>query len=174
MSSSLATVDRRALYGYALRLTHDCSRADDLVQDTMLRALRYSHAFRPEANVDKWLRQTLRNVFIDSWHRDRRTAALHSALQVSPAPSPALDIDPTQIAAAIAQLPDEQRTAIILCEIDGYSYAEIAEQTATPIGTVMSRLRRGRTRLHVLLREHAVELGLVAAEVVSARPRFRH
>lgn len=140
----------------------------------MLRALRYGHAFRSEANVDKWLRQILRNVFTDSWHRDRRSAVLHFALQASLSPSSALDIDPSQIAAAIAQLPDDQRTAIILREIDGYSYAEIAEQTDTPIGTVMSRLRRGRTRLHALLREHAVELGLVAADVASARPRFRH
>lgn len=173
MSPLLAAADRQALYGYALRLTHDRALADDLVQDTMVRALRYEHSFRPGANVGSWLRTILRNVFVDGWHRDRRALALRCTLRTcTPAShTPDLDDVPALVASAIAALPDDQRIAVTLREIDGLTYAEIAEQTGVPIGTVMSRLRRGRTRLHVLLAGHADELGLTTS---AARPRFRH
>jgi RNA polymerase sigma-70 factor (ECF subfamily) len=172
VNPALATADRRALYGYALHLTHDRASADDLVQDTLVRALRYRHTYRSGASVDTWLRTILRNVFIDAWHRDRRATSFRNALRSLPSPEP-VDFDPAQVLAAIAQLPDDQRIAVTLRELDGLTYAEIAEQTGAPIGTVMSRLRRGRTRLHALLLDHAMELGLVDA-ATSTRPRFRH
>jgi RNA polymerase sigma-70 factor (ECF subfamily) len=173
VSPPIATADRQALYGYALKLTRDRTRADDLVQDAMVRALRFGRSYRPGANVETWLRTIMRNSFIDSWHRDRRASSLLDALQPLP-DSPSLDFDPELIAAAIAKLPDDHRIAVTLRDLDGLTYAEIAEQTGAPIGTVMSRIQRGRTRLHALLLEHAVELGLVDATSPSARPRFRH
>ena len=172
---ALATVDRRVLFGYALHLTRDRTAADDLVQDTLVRALRYQHTYRPDAPVLAWLRTILRNAFVDSRHRDGRASALRQDLaRLVPEPEPTSDVDPARIAAAIAALPEAQRIAVTLRELDGLTYAEIAEQTHTPIGTVMSRLRRGRTRLHALLLEHAAELGLADARSPSTRPRFQH
>jgi RNA polymerase sigma-70 factor (ECF subfamily) len=170
---------RSQLRGAAMRLTRDPEQADDLVQDTMVRAFRYWHTFQQGTNVKAWMFTILRNTFISGYHRAGRrqdfendvTAQMHSlgpALAiVSTEPEPdaeeaiAVERTRSRIREALDSLPVDYRQAVTLADIEGLSYKEIADAMECPIGTVMSRLYRGRKILHGLLHEHATEIGIV-------------
>ena len=166
-----------------MRYTRDPSRAEDLVQDTMVRAFRFWHSFKPGTSIRAWLFTILRNTFINGYHRRNKRVDLKRRVQgemrslganvaVGDTHQEQATVDQTldrattraRIDAALESLPDDYRVAVTLADIDGLSYKEIAEIMECPIGTVMSRIYRGRKRLHKLLFEHAVELGYVSED----------
>jgi RNA polymerase sigma-70 factor (ECF subfamily) len=172
------------LYGAAMRLTRDPDDAEDLVQDALIRAFRFWNTFQQGTNAKAWLFTILRNTFINSYHRKQRRRSFNSDVtaQLGPLgprvatgcstneePPQAEDemmqqLTATRISEAIAQLPSDYRESVRLADIEGLSYKEIAEVMECPIGTVMSRIYRGRKMLHKLLYEHALEIGLVTEE----------
>jgi RNA polymerase sigma-70 factor, ECF subfamily len=150
------------LYAAALRLTHNTADAEDLVQETSAKAFAAFHQFRPGTNLRAWLNRILSNTFINGYRRRRREPqqAVGGELQdwqlpadpLMPGPRSAeveaLDRMPdSDIFRALRDLPEEFRVAVYLADIEGYAYKEIATMMGTPIGTVMSRLHRGRNRL---------------------------
>ncbi len=173
----LPELDR--VFGMAQRLAPSRAEAGDLLQGVMIRAYRFWGSFKPGTSVRSWLFTIVRNTFITRYHsgnRDRAAAtslAAHHESAVDDAacgPAPAQAVNPEQalaqlgmrerIDAALQQLPYEYRMAVALADIEGLSYKEIAEAMECPIGTVMSRLYRGRRQLHGLLYPAAVEHGL--------------
>ena len=170
------------LYPAALRMTRNPTDAEDLVQETSAKAYAAFHQFQTGTNLRAWLNRILTTTFINVYRKRKREPqqALGgdladwqmSADRLSP-PSPsaeaeALDrITDSDLLRALRELPGEFRTAVYLADIEGYPYREIAEMMGTPIGTVMSRLHRGRRRL----REQVTEHGFPArpADTVLAR-----
>jgi RNA polymerase sigma-70 factor (ECF subfamily) len=168
------------LYGAAIRLTRDPALAEDLVQDTMVRAYRFWSSFKPGTNIKAWLFTIQRNTFINGYHKRGRTrkfrtdvkaqmkplgsnAAVGNSLSAPPGPEEALSATLTRarIMEALESLPRDYRLAVMLADLEGLAYKEIAEVMDCPIGTVMSRIYRGRKLMHKLLFDHAVEVGLV-------------
>ena len=172
-----------SIYGAALRLTRNPAEAEDLVQDAYVRAYRFWHTFKTGTSIKAWLFTILRNTFINRYHRGNRRrsarndleAQLHSlgtdaavgrAEATVPGPEKAIGqrITRERINAALESIPEDYRTAVMLADLEGLAYKEIAEVMDCPIGTVMSRIYRGRRLLHKLLHDHAIELGLVEDE----------
>ncbi len=158
------------LYRVALRLSGDPAVAEDLVQDAVLKALRAWGSFRPGSNVRAWLVTILRNEFINNWRRARR-APQQVDNEALPEPADPADPDPEgrffaelvdeEVTAALDSLPDEFRDVVVLSDLEGLPYAEVAEALAIPVGTVKSRLFRGRRILKGLLRRYAQEAGVI-------------
>src|SRR5215468_5328468 len=135
------------LYMSALRMTRNPTDAEDLVQETSVKAYAAFHQFRPGTNLKAWLHRILANTFINGY-------PLASAARSAEAE--ALDrLADSEILSALRDLPEEFRVAVYLADIEGYAYKEIAEIMGTPIGTVMSRLHRGRGRLRDKLAAYA-------------------
>jgi RNA polymerase sigma-70 factor, ECF subfamily len=151
------------LYPAALRMTRNPSDAEDLVQETLAKAYAALHQFKPGTNLRAWLHRILANTFINSYRKKRREpiqdlgADFQEDWQVGSDPlmpparsaeAEALDRLPdSDILQALRELPEEFRVAIYLADVEGYPYKQIAEMMNTPIGTVMSRLHRGRSKL---------------------------
>jgi RNA polymerase sigma-70 factor (ECF subfamily) len=174
-----ALVHIDALYGAAYRLTRNPRDAEDLVQDALLRAYRFWDSFQQDSNCKAWLLRIVTNTFINEYQRKKRS---REVLEAATAEQDATDgvlvqasahdkVAPDQallsasvsddVQRALEQLPDDFRTAVILCDMQGLSYKEIAEIMETPVGTVMSRLFRGRKLLAAALKEFAVAEGYV-------------
>jgi RNA polymerase sigma-70 factor (ECF subfamily) len=168
------------LYGAAMRLTRDPSEAEDLVQDSMVRAFRFWDTFQQGTNIKAWLFTILRNTFINGYHRRSRARSFQSDVNAQmqalgpavavanstsqpPGPEEVVSgkVAQMRIREALDSLPSDYRLAITLADLEGLSYKEIAEILDCPIGTVMSRIYRGRQILHRLLRSHAIESGLI-------------
>jgi len=151
------------LYPAALRMTRNPTDAEDLVQETLAKAYAALHQFKPGTNLRAWLHRILANTFINSYRKKRREpiqdlgADFQEDWQVGSDPlmpparsaeAEALDrIPDSDILTALRELPEEFRVAIYLADVEGYPYKQIAEMMDTPIGTVMSRLHRGRSKL---------------------------
>ena len=169
-----------AVYRFALRLSGSADDAEDLVQETFLRAFRAWDQFERGTNAKSWLFTICRNVFLRKRERVQRHDEIvsESADRTGPGPNvvnpvwvSVLGVDPEgdffgsivddRILEAIADLPEEYRTAVVLSDIEGLPYAEIAELVDVPVGTVKSRLFRGRRRLQAILYEYAVEQGYI-------------
>ncbi|HUN33320.1 MAG TPA: sigma-70 family RNA polymerase sigma factor [Trebonia sp.] len=150
------------LYPAALRMTRNPTDAEDLVQETSAKAYAAYHQFRPGTNLRAWLNRILTTTFINAYRKRRREPqqALGGDLQewqmsadrlAPPVPSAeaeALDrTTDSDLLRALRDLPNEFRTAVYLADIEGYPYREIAEIMGTPVGTVMSRLHRGRRKI---------------------------
>lgn len=176
-----------ALYGVALKLTRDEQNAQDLVQDTYVRALRFYDKFEWGTNMRAWLLRILTNMFINRYRqaqKERQLAdnVLHGATQEALLSSQAICQlrDPEsrvmdgmlrdELVRAFDELPDEFRMTVILADVYGFSYREIAEIIDRPIGTVMSRLHRARKALQGRLLEQAVAVGLVRTDAESREP----
>ena len=171
------------LFGASLRLTRNRTRAEDLLQETFLRAWRSFHTFRPGTNVRAWLYRILMNAYIDGYRKSEREpevvaqedvdefylySKVHESEDYRRAGNPEevllnnlMDAD---VKGALESLPESFRNVVILAAIEGFSYKEIAEILGIPIGTVMSRLHRGRRQLQVKLWEYARRAHYVGAE----------
>jgi RNA polymerase sigma-70 factor (ECF subfamily) len=169
------------LYAVALRLTRNPADAQDLTQNTVLKALRFHKRFKTGTYIKAWLLTILRNTFINEYRRKVRRPAFVELSGTEPSPSPSPDpevpIDPggrdypnivelldDEVKAAIEELPPEFRQAVIMADIEDKSYKEIAEAMKCPLGTVMSRLYRGRKLLREKLRRYAEHQHLVHGE----------
>ena len=166
------------LYSSALRMTRNPADAEDLVQDTVLRAYRGFAGFAEGTNLKAWLYRILTNSFINTYRKKQRQPVtvegpddidewyLFDRLG-------ARNVEPSAESEVLKQLPDEAvqraleslpegfRMAVLLADVQGFSYKEIAEMLDIPIGTVMSRLHRGRKALERALYDTAVERGIV-------------
>lgn len=157
MSDSESRIEAEipALRRYARALCGDAGLADDLVQDCLERALSRLFTWRRGAAMRPWLFTILRHVWIDELRRRNarpEVGGMDDALEAAAVPAGQVDrLAVRDLAAALAMLAPEQREVVLLVGLEGLSYAEVAEVTGVPPGTVMSRLKRGRDRLAVLM-----------------------
>ncbi|HVH32417.1 MAG TPA: sigma-70 family RNA polymerase sigma factor [bacterium] len=185
---ALAEAHLNGLFGAALRLTRNRTRAEDLLQETFLRAWRSFHTFQPGTNARAWLYKILMNAYIDSYRKTTREPEvvdsddvdefyLYTKVQESedfrragnPEEVVLARLMDADVKGALDSLPESFRQVVILSDIEGFSYQEIADILSIPIGTVMSRLHRGRRQLQVKLREYAKRAHYVSADTPPAR-----
>ncbi len=165
------------LYAAALRMTRNPADAEDVVQETYAKAYGSFHQFTPGNNLKPWLYRILTNTYINSYRKKQREpqisdgenvedwqlarAESHTSSGLKSAEMVALENLPdSDVKEALQKLPPDFRLAVYLADVEGFAYKEIAEIMGTPIGTVMSRLNRGRTQLRALLADYAAERGL--------------
>jgi RNA polymerase sigma-70 factor (ECF subfamily) len=178
--AELAMPYMSALYSAALRMTRNPSDAEDLVQETYLRAYRGFGGFKEGTNLKAWLYKILTNTYINSYRAKKRRPEQTElddvedfylykrlggleAVEADRSPeAEVLDSIPDEaVKRALEDLPEQFRMAVLLADVEGFSYKEIAEIMDVPIGTVMSRLHRGRKQLQKRLWDLAEERGLV-------------
>jgi RNA polymerase sigma-70 factor (ECF subfamily) len=170
-----------ALYSSALRMTRKPADAEDLVQETYLKAYRGFGSYTEGTNLKAWLYRILTNTYINNYRAAQRRPEISDVEDVEDlylyrhlgggdaslgrsAEDEALDrFTDDEVKAALESLPDTFRMAVLLADVEGFSYKEIAEITDVPIGTVMSRIHRGRRALQKALLEFAEARGLVAS-----------
>jgi len=169
-------------YRHAMKLTHDHADAEDLLQETAAKAFAGFDGFRDGTNLGGWLYRIMLNSHISDYRKQQRrpaqwltdsisdgqmmAQALHTSGGLRSAEDLALDhLEDNDIKAAMQALPDRMRTTVYLADVEGRRFREIAELTGVPIGTVMSRLHRGRRRLRRLLADVAAERGYRLVDV---------
>jgi RNA polymerase sigma-70 factor, ECF subfamily len=146
----LITAEIPKLRRYARALLRDKDRADDLVQDTILRAFEKKHLYEQGTNLRAWLFTLMHNHYVNSIRRSARrgqTIVVEKVALASPAAQFA-SLELRELERAIARLPEEQRETLLLIGLEGMKYDEVAQICGVPIGTVRSRLSRARTVLH--------------------------
>jgi RNA polymerase sigma-70 factor (ECF subfamily) len=182
--AELAMEHMGSLYSAALRMTRNPSDAEDLVQETYLKAYRAFGSFKEGTNLKAWLYRILTNTFINSYRARkrrpeqtdiddvedlylyRRLGGLEAASVGRSAEEEVLEhFTESDVKEAVEALPEQFRLAVLLADVEGFSYKEIADILDIPIGTVMSRLHRGRKALQKTLHEFGMERGLVTPAV---------
>ncbi len=159
-----------ALYNFALRMTGDPDDAKDLVQETYMKAYRFFDKYEQGTNAKAWLFRIMKNSYINRYRKESKEPDKIDYDDVkdfyASVKDAAVDTNDLQekifgnlfedeVAKALQDLPEDFRTVVILCDIEGYSYEEIADFVEIPIGTVRSRLHRGRKMLQSMLRDYA-------------------
>ena len=168
-----------ALYATALRLTRNTSNAEELVQDTYVRVFRFADSFEWGTNLKAWLFRILTNTFINTYRHKVHERRYLERVATEPIYDQILDSEARKFASdpeahvfssffkeeldrALDELPDDYRTVVVLSDLQGFSYKEISQMMECPMGTVMSRLHRGRRILQRELIDHAVAAGIVS------------
>ncbi|MDH3252952.1 MAG: sigma-70 family RNA polymerase sigma factor [Ignavibacteria bacterium] len=167
------------LYNYALRTTNNTADADDLVQDTYLKAYRFWDKYEKGTNIRAWLFRIMKNSYINRYRKEVKEPGkvdydevkdFYNTIRDDSVDSNDLqesvfgNLLDDDVANAIAELPEDFRTVVILCDIEGLPYEEIAQFVECPLGTVRSRLHRGRKLLRARLMEYAKKRGYVAED----------
>src|SRR5688572_25361419 len=165
-----------AMYGVALRMTKEQSTAEDLVHDTIVKAVRARDQYKAGTNLKAWLLRILTNTFINRHRRgglerdvlegpdagplaERWIGASTMRAMRDPEHEALAPLVEQEVRAALDSLPEHFRLAIVLSDVEGLSYKEIADTMGCPVGTVMSRLHRARKMLQIALRDQAVAMG---------------
>ena len=166
-----AIVHLDIIYNAALKLTKSRVEAEDLVQETFLRAYRFFDKFKAGTNCKAWLFKILKNIYINKYRKESRKPQMLDVSDVEGSGDLANALTPEDeifgklldddVVDAMDALPEEFRLAIVLSDLEGFSYKEIAEILDCPIGTVMSRLHRGRKLLQKVLYDYAVKNGYI-------------
>ena len=182
---ALPHLDR--LYAAALRYVRRPADADDLVQDALTTAFRAYHQVEEGSNVRAWLYRVLHTTFLSQYRREGRRPAEDPTedVELAAAGAPAdplrrsepsaeqaalASFGPTEVRDALAALPEEQRVAVYLADVEGFAYREIADIMGSPVGTVMSRLHRGRTALRMALAGYAARSGMLSGAPGTGDP----
>jgi RNA polymerase sigma-70 factor (ECF subfamily) len=163
-----------AIYNFALRLTTDPNDAEDLVQDTIVKAFRFFNSYEKGTNAKAWLFRILKNSYINNYRKKSKqphqvdydeVSQFYESIRSEQSETTdledlmyreMLDDDVTR---ALTELPEDFRTVVMLCDMEGFTYEEIANMLDVPIGTIRSRLHRGRNLLRVQLTEYAEKRG---------------
>jgi len=163
-----------AIYNFALRLTTDPNDAEDLVQDTIVKAFRFFSSYEKGTNAKAWLFRILKNSYINNYRKKSKQPHQVDYDEVSQyyesirsEQSETTDLEDLMyremldddVTRALTQLPEDFRTVVMLCDMEGFTYEEIANMLDVPIGTIRSRLHRGRNLLRVQLLEYAEKKG---------------
>lgn len=163
-----------AMYNFALRLTSDPSDAEDLVQDTIVKAFRFFSSYEKGTNAKAWLFRILKNSYINNYRKKSKqpnqvdydeVATFYETIRAERTDTSDLedkmfrDLIDDDISSALDELPEDFRTVVLLCDIEGFTYEEIANMLDVPIGTIRSRLHRGRNLLKAELLDYAEKRG---------------
>ncbi len=168
-----------ALYNFALRMTGDPDDAKDLVQETYMKAYRFFDKYAPGTNAKAWLFRIMKNSYINRYRKESKEPdkidyddikEFYASVKGTATDTNDLqekifgNLFEDEVAKALQDLPEDFRTVVILCDIEGYTYEEIADFIEIPIGTVRSRLHRGRKMLRSMLRSYALNHGFKDVE----------
>lgn len=168
-----------ALFNFALKMTSDSDEADDLVQETYLKAFRFFDKFEKGTNCKAWLFRIMKNTYINKYRKETKepdkvdyeeVENFYENIKPSSTDSAHLEKDifdnllDDELSEAINSLPDDFKTVVILCDIEGFTYEEIADFIDVPVGTVRSRLHRARKMLFTKLQKYASERGFISKD----------
>ena len=177
----IALVHLDTIYNSAIRMTGNATDAEDLVQETFLKAYRFFHKFRKDSNCLAWLFKIMKNSYINRFRQKAREPITISTDAGGPEKEtgfpepPGTDADPAdlmyekllddEVEAAVRALPEEFKLVVLLSDVEGLQYREIADVLGCPIGTVRSRLSRGRNLLRKHLLSYAKDLGYIKRDI---------
>lgn len=168
-----------ALYNFALRLTSEPNDAEDLVQDTVVKAYRFFDSYEKGTNAKAWLFRILKNSYINKYRKQSKkpqevdydeVSSFYESIRAARTDTSDLedrmyrDLMDDELSLALEDLPEDFRTVVLLCDVEGFTYEEIANMLDVPIGTIRSRLHRGRNLLKSQLFDYARKRGFTAEE----------